>query len=368
MSTHSKDDNMPKFMKLRIQAVIFLTAGILLIYPTFFLAHNLFNNNAVSNFLGGPLLKLQGKFIDQNGNAINNVTISFSITKYSRTNNILLTPTNNFVIITDTDGTFRVKGHGYKISIISVKKEGYEFIQDEHTSRLFDTRNGWNPNSNETILFKMRKKGTGTYLIGTAINCFSFNRSESGRQKGYDFINGMLIKEEEFSNPKINNIPLYCDLTIRATIGKSINSWKIEIIPGGKEGGILCSTELLYAAPLSGYSSKYVFESVAFCQKFGLKEWWEQYHYLYFYIRSRDPLIYTRITVAALRSDEKGFSLITYACVVNPFGDVNLELADNLPFQVMHRIELDIFMAYNQGEPIRPAKPDLQSMLIEQSK
>ena len=317
---------------------------------------------------GNAEICLNGKVLDQDDMGISGINIRGQIMKYVLDPRTQFHSMSEFKEKTDKNGNFSVKGKGYRLFIDLCKQGEYEPIEDGKARKDFDIQTGWIPDPKNVFIYRFRKKGKGTFLLDQGITCLSFSRLESGSQKGSDLIMGMPIREKELVNPEVNGIPLFSDLTTQASFDVITGKWKIILRPGGKNGGVFFSPSLLYLAPVDGYQREYVLDPDIFMKTYGLKAHSEQYKQIYCYLRSRDPVIYTRIAIDSIQVDDSCIELGLYGLVTNPYGDRNLEDAGPLPYDVYKRLRQEITTAYRSGGSSRPLTPDIPFLLGASSK
>ena len=142
------------------------------------------------------------------------------------------------------------------------------------------------------------------------------------------------------------------DIQVRAAFSTNDTTWTAILSPGGTNGGIIVSDQLLYEAPDSGYQMEYIFTPE---DRKPLKS-------KYFYLKTRDPAIYTCYEIEYVNANKEFFRL-TGKSLTNPYGDRNLEPATDLPYEVTKRLTEETKSALCKN--MRPARPDLSRLIRE---
>jgi hypothetical protein len=299
-------------------------------------------------------IRFYGKVVDQYNNPVESADIVFYVTQFNPDMEKWFSETKYMQARTDTQGCFSVIGEkASDLYIKQIKKESYEFSLSQNPVRGYvysGVQNPFVPDSTNPIVFHMRKMGETTFLIQEKYLKLCLYINKSIMTKGIDLIKR--IKIDDFSKLMFNGEKLVCDLKMTATFNTRTMVWSVVLSPGDTNGGVIASEQLLYEAPQEGYQPEFSF--VAEDRKPPVNK--------YLYLRSRDPLIYTRIEIEDICTDD------TYICLygqalTNPYGDRNLEQATDLPSSVTKQLSGEIRSAYKQNK--RPVKPDLQKLINE---
>ena len=127
-------------------------------------------------------------------------------------------------------------------------------------------------------------------------------------------------------------------------------TWSVMLSPGGTNGGIIATHQLLYEAPRDGYQPEYAFTP----------EDRKPVKAKYVYLRSRDPAIYTRFEIEYINANKEFFRL-SGKSMTNPYGDRNLEQATDLPYEVTQQLTDEARAALRKNK--YPVKPDLPKLI-----
>lgn len=310
-----------------------------------------------------------GRVVDQSGSPIEGVNILVHLRKFRFSLPGAPWRVIDLKLKTDAQGCFEIiRESGTGITVMEIQKQGYEapwgafsFNYEQNTTGIF------HPDSNNPVIYRMRKKGEETYIVDNEkTGCFEYGREESGTQKGFDFIIGHRIQEKDFAHPMAGPIPLTCDIKTRADYEPKTNRWKMQIFPGDPNGGILVSPEKWYVAPAEGYLPSYTVDPDVMIKEFNLastnKPWVPSNGAAYVYLKSRKPPVYTRFSISTIRLDEHRLSVSAGGYITNPYGDRNLESATELPWEVTHKLYEEVRDCYINGR--RPVKPDLSKLVL----
>ena len=306
-----------------------------------------------------------GKLVDDKSEPINGAEVTIHFQKFSILPLFYHHSIVSIKIKTDVLGCFSlVDLKGFGLYIVSAEKPGYEntwfgaMIDGSETTGVITVINA-------PMVFKMRKKNKGTYLVkGDGGIGFQFRIEESGARKGFDLIESIPLNEKLLDKLQFNGYPLSCDIQAIAIFNPGAGDWEIAISSGDIHGGVIVTDELLYEAPLDGYKYSCSISSSLFTKKFshcinasGSDLHGRDLGGVYIYIRSRNPSIYSRIKFSRIQSDREWISLIGAGYVTNPYGDRNLELADKIPVDIIIEQRENIRTAFRHSG--RPFAPDL---------
>lgn len=299
-----------------------------------------------------------GRVIDQHGQPVAGCLVSVNIPK-----NVGYMQDDARVcrVSTGSDGGFEVSARWLGLAwvdasslyIDDIKKSGYEFVRDENTRLVFffkqDDYDLYVPNRLEPAIFRMRRKEeTQGFLISRPHLECRVDASNSGSPVGCDIVNGGHIITRSEPLGTVDAL----DLQVGATFNATSETWSVVLSPGGTNGGILVSDQLLYEAPVDGYVSSYAF----------VPEDRGEPRAKYVYLKSRDPAIYTRLEIDYINANSEFFRLNCKA-VTNPYGDRNLEAATDLPVEIKMQLMEEAQAAFRANQ--RPIRPDLPKLIQE---
>ena len=258
-------------------------------------------------------------------------------------------------LATDKNGCFTARiPKGEEPLIEAVQKDGYDFkweYSPYYSSRQTGPQNSLLMVSKDhPVILRLRKKGETRFLISEKNMSFQFQSNESGKTFGYDLIRRCRI--ESLSRLVLNDEPLICDLQVKATFNTNDATWAVILSQGNSNDGVIASDQMLYEAPQDGYQQEYAF--VAQDLKAPTKG--------YVYLRSREPSIYSRLELCECVIG-KGFFRLEMMSVTNPYGDRNLELATDLPYEVTKQLTDEAKTSFRQNK--RPSQPDLPRLMNE---
>ncbi len=326
-------------------------------------------------------IDLYGKVIDQESYPIKDANVLLHLTKFSPNPKSFFRTVIDLHVKTDAQGCFTVlKEMGSQIGIEDVNKKGYEYSRKQNptTSFNFDqsVSREYSPDPHPLIsdpkhpfVLHVRKMGESTFLLEKKDGGgFTFNKEESGTQKGYDFIEDIRIKNKDIKESMFNGSPLVCDIKAQAMLDAKSGDWTMILSTGEVGGGIFVSDKLLYEAPAESYQAMYILHSAIFKKKYimnlnerGIDNKGKPINGIYLYVRSRNPSIYSRIRISTFEANNKEITLGGDGWITNPYGDRNLEQATDLPWEVSAQLRNEVRESYRLNK--RPPKPDLQRLI-----
>jgi hypothetical protein len=306
-------------------------------------------------------ISFHGEVLDQDGNPVTDATVELSLTHFSALSEGFraMSPIS---MTTSETGAFVVEGkRGISLSIQAISKEGYEYRRDQNPQTSFEYWPGLTkpfvPDRNNPVVFRLRKRSETTFLItgGGLGHRFSVRETTGTAEArmqalGYDFMRKFPIAD--LNRPVLNREPLHPDLLVIASYNEQTTSWTIVLAPGDAGGGILASEEMLYEAPADGYQPDFRFPAV----------FMKPPKARYLYLRSRDPVIYTRIEIVDVSFD-KEFLSVGFTSATNPYGERVLDTVPDIPYEVSTPLSREVREAFRKGE--RPVKPDLPRLIQE---
>jgi len=310
-----------------------------------------------------------GKIIDQHSMPVQNAQVKIHLTYFDNSKpNDFYSGLKIINLYTDSNGIFKLDNKkGIKITVNKIHKDGYEYIRKWNKKRTFQYGDGgqgllniYKPQKDIPVIFRLRKRGLGTYLLD-----YSRNSHSIGKKPPFkfwcDFVNNQYSETDPAENKaRIQFVP---DIEVEVregarsdvqivlkTFGDNAGIIKTPIVELG-QGGLI--DRMLYKAPDTGYISRIKLI-------FSLKD----FKTMYLYIKSREPAIYTRCKVdIMLRKDNLQF---TYKTWTNPYGEMNLDEAENLPWELESVLKDEAIQALNEEK--LPAKPDLNYLINEYKK
>lgn len=299
-------------------------------------------------------IRFYGKVLDQDDRPVEGAEITLQITQFNPLIRGWLTSVKEIHVKTDLQGCFLVDNeNGRSLYVKDVQREGYEFSLKQNPDRLYEysgSSRSFASVKNNPAVFHVRRKRMTTFLLEQKYLEFQVPPAKSGLTIGYDFVRRHETREGD--RPVYNPARFVNDLQLKATFNVTDAGWTVTLSSGTPTGGIIVSDQLLYEAPETGYQPDYTF--TAEDRKPGKAR--------YIYLRSREPVIYTRIEIEDIRAFERFFNL-SGKSVTNPYGDRNLEQEADLPFEVEKQLTKDAKDAFSRNK--RPAKPDLPKMIKE---
>ncbi len=200
-------------------------------------------------------IEFYGKAVDENNSPVEGVKIEFSCTDLSSAGNSYYRTTS------DASGLFSLKNVQGKLLVVRISKEGYYTSKKENNSFNYVGENvNFVPDSNNPIVFHLRKKGQAEPLIGLDKD---FQISISGKPLEIDLKTGQVTK------PGQGNLILEFFRTPLDQTKERIYDWSFKTtVPGG--GLVLSTKEFDFLAPEGGYESPENIEMAA-----SLKDGWQ---------------------------------------------------------------------------------------------
>ena len=312
-------------------------------------------------------IEFYGRVLDQFDRPVDGALVSMGTRHFSIISPMFFS-TKNLEVSTDHGGFFEVLGYrGSDLFIGKISKDGYEYLRSQNPENSFDYGGTVGPlfvaDKVNPVVFRMRRRlQNRTFLFENMRSGIQVLRKESGLLKGIDFVEGMKSRMpgERPRDTRSKN----CDLFYRAAYNEKSGEWHVILKPGGSEGGILVSDQMLYVSPEDGYQEEWSFVPVE--------------HRIpnnrFIYLKSRLPAIYTRLEVIGVVVTD-GFVRIRWKRVTNPYGDRVLDSVDFPPYstkpeieriyQVGDRLEEEAKAALREGR--LPPRPKIMA-LIEAAK
>lgn len=226
--------------------------------------------------------------------------------------------------------------------IADARKPGFDYVNTQDSDRdLVEHKTA----RNDPVIVRMHKKGETTFLIHhegpRMIRVLSQNPQTISL--------GLLEKTTDMQNSES-----YKDVQIAVDFNRASSAWTITYSATNGADGVMVGTNRLYEAPQGGYENKVIQRGPV----------WPRYIYL----RSRIPVIYTRIDLEYSiwkGSDTNQVLSISYNVWVNPYGSRNLEYESDLAdyCQLCEHLEQTAKTALLQNK--LPSKPDLPKLIKE---
>jgi hypothetical protein len=157
------------------------------------------------------------------------------------------------------------------------------------------------------------------------------------------------------------------------------DAWKITFAAGTEEGGIQIQNKKLYMAPTDGYKPE-----VSFYVKQGKRSWAEgiylmdlpneifeadmtaaykqEFDKYYFYLKSRDNEIYSRIEMEMPKVDSNRIFINKFNIIVNPYaGERNLETSSPISYNLKTALRKEVQDAFakDPNAIIPPPPPEM---------
>ncbi|RRJ96216.1 carboxypeptidase regulatory-like domain-containing protein [Opitutaceae bacterium TAV4] len=197
-----------------------------------------------------------GKVIDQDGNPIPDVKVTFQIRYMKEVGSIGIGDTFDYPsVTTGSDGCFAITGaKGSVLAVKSLEKSGYE--PSEHATRgtywYWRDQDPYRPDADAPQIFRMWKQAGAEYLIRKS---FVFHLKYDGTPTSFDLMTGKQKPDGDIRisvkrNPR------------ELQYGHKNYEWnlKIEILTGGM---IETDADQMYLAPTSGYQREIIFHMPA---------------------------------------------------------------------------------------------------------
>lgn len=259
-----------------------------------------------------------GKILDQNGDAVSGATVKYSYS-YFCYGEEWFQCTKGGSAQTDENGFFEVKEKkAESFRIEKIKADGYDTGMADNSFKgewmFFKSSPFFNCQGkrDNPAIFVLRKKGEPTMLFTSGEEQhFAFNQQEN--QSYAVCLAGYVGRYPNMPLEKALSEKRRIDLTATAKFENGICKLTLEAV-GAKNAGLLVNEEQLYEAPTNGYESKAVVEVE---DKEGNRK------KIFLYVKSGDPLIYSRIDVETVRTNEGLY--VKYYSWTNPYGERGLE-------------------------------------------
>ena len=340
-------------------------------------------------------IKFYGLVLDEGGQPLPRVKIHFEISGDVPILVMipgLVGPINRSRIVrTNKHGSFQVKGYyGQVISPIRFSKDGYELmLVGGRYPRSFWWHELKNNDPANPIIYKMRKVGETTFLWGgitrRGISAYFNTEHVQDETVYYDIIQDIRFgPERTLDNAKR---PLIRDIKISGRWEESENRWAITFAPGTVNGGIQILNQKLYMAPETGYNPEvtfYVYLDLDYRQRYGeyiylkgssdepyLPEMSEGVREYYFYLKSRDIGLYSRLAMRLPVLDRRNerYRLLMQGIEVttNPFaGQRSLDMRQDIPYKVWRSLQNEVLQAFRKDPNATIPPPDLDALIKEE--
>lgn len=264
---------------------------------------------------------------------------------------------------TDKDGSFEVSSKAYGVSqlkghyldIKEIMKDGYGggWYNGTNNGFSFSLSNSqrFQPDPEHPVIYHLRKKLLPeVLLIRNDPMRMNLPASWSGWTNGYDLIEHCQI--QNLSRLELNYHPVVPDILMTPRFNTNDGRWTVTLSSGSTNGGILVADQLLYEAPESGYQAQYTFSPTND----------PQHKVLRFYLKSREPALYTRVDLDYIRVSPDEF-FMQGKTWTNPYGDRDMEEAVDLPGKLLIQLEEEVRTAFRANK--RPVRPDLPKLIKE---
>ena len=308
-----------------------------------------------------------GRVIDQYNDPVVGAKVEMRV---SDTTAIVLTytdwPSKIYYCTTDKNGCFSLGNmkSGYRVTIKNVEKEGYTDKLDYYNALSLWGKKYTTPA--DPIIIKVRKKGQDpTYLIKN----IDFNlKLKPNTEQLYSFID----LEEEWEDAGHNRdykkdfLPNHYDIKVNTVLNKEKGEWIITFSASGNNGGFIIRDDFLSEAPEQGYKKELNFYMFSDKNKNRThlegKKNLKDLEGKYLYVKSRKPVIYTRIKIGDCDILSEWLQIDT-STATNPYGERNLEYNDELPLDISDECS-SIVDKYFLTEKL-PPKPNIKKNMIE---
>lgn len=327
-------------------------------------------------------MEFYGKVIDQYEKPVADAKVTLSIGQVS-----IMPRSPLFLNInTDSTGLFSVTSRdkitATNLSVKQIEKKGYVESRNKwpniYISFRKDDPQQHKPDSNNPIIFHMRKRGDDpTYLMTN--RDFDFKMS-SGEKLVRSFIDLKHSWKEAHRGGDYEKdfLSKHFDLKVSASFDKDKSDWTVTFTTSGEGGGFVLDDKFLSEAPENGYEKEFKIIQHVTTEK--EREEYEKseddnksdkfrkltefkFKGKYLYIKSRNPAIYTRMELTEVRADDSEDIRIEANTATNPYGERNLELCDELPFEIMQNIGGEVLNSLLKDK--FPEKPDINKMFDE---
>jgi len=293
-------------------------------------------------------INIYGRVIDQFDNPVAGAEVIVDCAQFTLALEMKI---KSATATTDGEGGFvyQVPKGGVWPTVSSIDRDGYELIFDqnpvmnlhyEKQQEILAVTTPTNP-----VILKLRKKGAAMLLLGRRLNLVH----ASARSNQYDDLD-LIFTQHELSSPT----QAYKDLQASVSYNLSNKQWTVVYMATNGSDGIFVSNDILYEAPETGYQQMVTIQNPAAL--------------IYIYLRSRNPVIYSRIDAEHLGSRSVPYPVFTIniKTLTNPYGSRNLEydVRYEKEWEIKERLinEAKSFLARKQYPP----DPDLDALIANQ--
>lgn len=311
-------------------------------------------------------IKFYGKVVDQNGFPVVNATIIIAVSIPM----LIPRAKPTYERYSNGKGIFFFDGvKGGNLYIRSITKNGYEDLSHgDKTSFIYrkDRTNRHVPNPEKPVIFHMRKKGENPVFL-IADKHFDIGVRLPATENYYNFILTKRLKSKYREECKLIETNNY-DLKVAAVFDEEKSDWTVTLTATGENSGFAISDQFLSEAPEQGYEKKFVFTQHVVTDAERMEhlenyEWVKKknkfkYENQYLYIKSRNPVIFTRMRLGGLSVNEEWVD-INCSFWTNPYGQRNLE-AMEVPYGMGKYFYAPVKNAFLEGK--RPEKPDVKKI------
>lgn len=265
-----------------------------------------------------------GKVIDQDGNPIPDVKVTFEIRYMKEVGPVGIVDTFDYpAVTTGADGRFALTGE--KGSVMGVKKlEKIGYDPSEKSFRrsfaYWQDKNPYQPDSDRPEIFHMWKKAGAEKLVRKGIgHAIRYD----GTPSTFDLLTGSAVSPGDLRVSLTRN-------PRQIAYGQRNYEWTATIdVPNG---GVIASTaEQMYLAPADGYQDKVIVHMPANDPQ------WTNLKEVAVYLKLRDGKYYGRAKLEFMVGSDRETTPFSITSFVNPSGSRNLEydpeqnLAPDLP-------------------------------------
>lgn len=257
-------------------------------------------------------IRFFGKVIDQNGNGIPGVKVTFLI-RYSRTvgagiGDAFIEPS----VSSDAAGRFALTDQrGAVLTVKSIEKSGYE--PSEQATRgtywYWRDKDPYHPDPDNPRLFHMWKKAGAEVLVRDAL---SEEIPCNGSPVRFDLISGTQVESGGDIRVTLTRNPQ------KIAYGQRHFEWELTV--DALNGGLIaCRDEQMYLAPIEGYRDKAVLHVAADDPQ------WTNIGTLSVYLKLRDGKYFGRADLKVIAGSSDPTVPLYVTAYVNPNGGRNLE-------------------------------------------
>jgi hypothetical protein len=346
-------------------------------------------------------LNFYGLVLDQDGKPIPDVSVKATILSENPLflipfTHVILSGSDLIVIARDRyrkttkDGRFQFASYyGRSLSFYyRIKKDRYEFVKDGTPDRftakpeyLISKSYNWSkPDPKKPVIYRMRKLEEPTFVLQRGGGGVDFSAKNDKHVRCYDWVFEQRFDQETtVDRTKRSLTP---DLIITSKWDKFNNRWAITFAPGNENGGIQISDKKLYTAPKDGYKqeitfyrykvhskkraskeasndphienqSQFIFLNESpdkpFEPSVGTKHADGLQRFYYFYLRSRNSELYSRIEIQTPRLFDEDGMRIFINVTINPYaGQRSLDLEPRIPYRLQEALEKEIKKAFDK--------------------